>query len=245
MPPIIYARCERPLVHELDRLRRIVREHEIDFAVYDSIAFACDGPPESAEIAGKYFRAVRQIGPGSLHVAHVNKSDNGDQKPFGSAFWHNGSRMTWFAKLVDSPSAGKSISLGLFNRKSNLGRIQSPVGFRSNSNITGRFSIVRMSPRFPTWPTRCPFASGSFTYCGRGHCQSTKSRRNSTQNRTQSKKLSGGTRTFSRCWTEGKLLYYNGLAEGLEVPDSHPKSVRADKVSGHCPPSIPTSNLNI
>ena len=130
MPPIIYARCERPLVHELDRLRRIVREHEIDFAVYDSIAFACDGPPESAEIAGKYFRAVRQIGPGSLHVAHVNKSDNGDQKPFGSAFWHNGSRMTWFAKLVDSPSAGKSISLGLFNRKSNLGRIQSPVGFR-------------------------------------------------------------------------------------------------------------------
>jgi hypothetical protein len=34
-----------PLVHEVDRLRRIVRDHRIDFGVYDSIAFASDGHP--------------------------------------------------------------------------------------------------------------------------------------------------------------------------------------------------------
>ena len=55
MPKVIYARCERPLVYEVDRLRRIVRDEGIEFIVYDSVAFACDGPPEAAEVAGRYF----------------------------------------------------------------------------------------------------------------------------------------------------------------------------------------------
>src|SRR6266496_1849297 len=66
MPQIFYARCERALVYETDRLRRVVREHDVGFSVFDSVAFACDGPPESAEVAGRYLRAVRQIGGGSL-----------------------------------------------------------------------------------------------------------------------------------------------------------------------------------
>jgi hypothetical protein len=130
MPPIAYARCERPLVYEADRLRRIVRELSLDFVVYDSIAFACDGPPEAAEVAGRYFRATRQIGPGSLHIAHVNKSDSGDQKPFGSSFWHNGARSTWFAKLAEQTNeVSDVIQVGLFNRKANLGALRSAVGF--------------------------------------------------------------------------------------------------------------------
>jgi hypothetical protein len=80
MPRILYARCERPLVFETDRLRRIVRENGVQFSVFDSIAFACDGPPESAETAGRYFRSVRQIGGGSLHLAHVTKGE-GASKP--------------------------------------------------------------------------------------------------------------------------------------------------------------------
>lgn len=58
-PAIWYVRCERALIHEVDRLRRIVRENNIQFAVYDSAAYACSGPPESAEVAGYYFRGVR------------------------------------------------------------------------------------------------------------------------------------------------------------------------------------------
>ncbi len=129
MPAIVYARCERPLVNEVDRLRRICRDEEIDFAGFDSVAFACDGPPEAAEVAGRYFRAVRQIGVGSLHVAHISKSDGADAKPFGSAFWHNGARATWFAKLAEATPGGRSIQLGLFNRKANLGALRSAVGF--------------------------------------------------------------------------------------------------------------------
>jgi hypothetical protein len=129
MPQIFYARCEKPLVYESDRLRRIVRENDVGFTVYDSIAFACDGPPESAEIAGRYFRAARQIGGGSLHIAHVSKAEGGDQKPFGSIFWHNGARATWYTKLAEASADDETLHLGVFNRKANLGRLRPPVGF--------------------------------------------------------------------------------------------------------------------
>src|SRR5688572_10760053 len=92
MPRILYVRCERPLSSEVDRICRIVREHRIQYGIYDSVTFASDGPPEAAEVAGRYFRAVREIGCGSLHIAHVNRSEENDKKPFGSAFWHNGAR---------------------------------------------------------------------------------------------------------------------------------------------------------
>ncbi len=130
MPKILYARCEMALVYETDRLKRIARENSLDYAVFDSVAFACDGPPESAEVAGAYFRAVRQIGVGSLHVAHITKGENAEQKPFGSVFWHNGARCTWFAKLAEEPQSGNILQIGLFNRKVNLGPLYPATGFK-------------------------------------------------------------------------------------------------------------------
>jgi hypothetical protein len=130
MPELWYLRAERPTVAEVDRLRRIVREERIDYAILDSVAFACDGPPEAAEVAASYFRAVRRIGVGSLHVAHVNRSDTNDQKPFGSTFWHNGFRSTWFAKRSDTTPDSGSVTVGLYNRKANLGPLLAAVGYR-------------------------------------------------------------------------------------------------------------------
>src|SRR5262245_24784203 len=125
MPEIRYVLCDRPLVVEADRLRRIVRERNVDYAIFDSVAVACDGPPEAAEVASRYFRAVRQIGCGGLHVAHVSKSSEAaDQKPFGSAFWHNLARCTW---NVQADPENNSLRLGFFNRKANLGPIRPPV----------------------------------------------------------------------------------------------------------------------
>jgi hypothetical protein len=123
MPQIFYCRCDRPLTSESDRLRRIVRESAIDYAIHDSIAFACEGRPEEAEVAGRYFRAVREIGCGSLHIAHVTKGEDNDRRPFGSTFWHNGARCTWFVQAVEPSGDGDSreLRLGFFNRKANLG----------------------------------------------------------------------------------------------------------------------------
>lgn len=130
MPGVHYARCARPFVHELDRLRAIVQDERLDYVVFDSVAFACDGPPEAAEVAGRYFQTLRQLGSiGSLHIAHVSKADGSDQKPFGSAFWHNGARATWFVKLAETLPGGQTISIGLYNRKANLGPQRPAAGF--------------------------------------------------------------------------------------------------------------------
>jgi hypothetical protein len=118
------------LSNEVDRLRRIARDEQIDFAIFDSVAFACDGPPEAAEVAGRYFRGVREIGGGSIHVAHITKGENSDKKPFGSTFWHNGARSTWFAKASEPSDDAPTLTLGLFNRKCNMGALGQPVGFK-------------------------------------------------------------------------------------------------------------------
>lgn len=125
---ILYVRCDRPMTDEADRLRRIVAEERIDYLIADSVAFACDGPPEAAEVAARYFRALRRIGVGSLNVAHV-RQENGDQKPFGSAFWHNGFRSTIFAKR-SAESTDRVLDVGLFNRKQSTGSKSRPTGYR-------------------------------------------------------------------------------------------------------------------
>lgn len=129
MPDVRYVRCDRPLVYEVDRLQRIKHSEQLDFMGYDSAGFACNGKPEDAEQALSYFRAVRQIGGGSLHVAHITKGENNDQKPFGSSFWHNSARSTWFVKLAATSQDGRTKTIGLFHRKSNLGPQYPALGF--------------------------------------------------------------------------------------------------------------------
>jgi hypothetical protein len=129
MPDVKYVRCDRPITAEADRLRRIVREEQLQYAVFDSVSFACGGPPEAGEAATSYYRAVRQIGIGSLNIAHISKAEGGDQKPFGSAFWHNGARATWYAEVADNAPTNHQITVGLYNRNANLGPLRPPVGF--------------------------------------------------------------------------------------------------------------------
>lgn len=126
-PRVLYARCDKPLVYEVDRLQRIVQDQGARYMILDSVAPACDARPEDAEVAARYFRAVRQIGVGSLNIAHVNKSEDGDKKPFGSCFWHNLARSTWFIKQGDR--LPNLLNVGLYNRKSNLSEILPPIGY--------------------------------------------------------------------------------------------------------------------
>ncbi len=120
---VYYLRCDRPLADDEDHLNRIVQDNRLDFVVLDSIAFASDGPPEAAEVAGRLFRGLRSLSVGTLNLAHVAKSEGADQKPFGSAFWHNGARMTWHARRATESPDGRTLTVGLTNRKTNVGPI--------------------------------------------------------------------------------------------------------------------------
>lgn len=120
-PDLLYLALERPLVAEVARLRRIVADAGIGFIVVDSAGFATDGPPEAAEAALGFFRALRAIwsghAGGSLIVAHVTKADGGDTKPFGSTFWANSARATWFVKRAAEASNEGEVVVGVFPRK--------------------------------------------------------------------------------------------------------------------------------
>jgi len=131
-PSIVYARCSRPFSFEAERLRRIVDQHRLQYVVFDSIAPACDGRPEDAEVAARYFQHLRQLGEiGSLHIAHVSKSQDGSQlRPFGSTFWHNLARATWNVQADQGDGGGTGLKVALHNRKANMGPVQKSVAYQ-------------------------------------------------------------------------------------------------------------------
>jgi hypothetical protein len=127
LPDLVYVACRRPLVEEIDRLRRIIPQRDIGYVVLDSVGLACDGPPEAAEVANRFFGALRQLERGSLLIAHTTKADEGE-RPFGSTFWHNGARLTWYARRQQEIGLA-ALTVGLFNRKANTGPLAAPLGF--------------------------------------------------------------------------------------------------------------------
>jgi hypothetical protein len=154
---VYYTRCSRPLRNEAERLKRVVREQGIDFAIYDSIGFACEGKPEDAVAALGYMNAARAIGVGSLHIAHVNKSETGDRQPFGSAFWHNSARATWFLKATDQTD---SHTVGVFNRKHNVAKwLQAPFGYEVQvDGDRTAFRLVDIAAASPELASKVPLA---------------------------------------------------------------------------------------
>jgi hypothetical protein len=157
MPPVHYVRCEWPLVHEADRLRRLILTHGIEYLICDSVAYGCDGPPEAAETANAYFRALRQLRVGALLLAHITKSEQGDQRPFGSAFWHNSPRATWFLKRSEADGNSGQVTLGLFNRKHNNGPLLAARGLkvtfgdRVTIEPTDLAAHTDFAAKLPTW----------------------------------------------------------------------------------------------
>jgi hypothetical protein len=125
---IYYLRCLHPLTVECERIRKVVRERGCRYIVLDSILLACDGPPESAEIAGNYFRALRRLRVGSLSIAHNTKGGD-DRMPFGSAFWHHAARMTWFITRAEQIGGEQVARVALFNRKPGFGPPPPPIAY--------------------------------------------------------------------------------------------------------------------
>jgi hypothetical protein len=126
---VLYRRCRKPLVQEIDSLRRIGKSERIDYYILDSVGYGTAGDPAAADAALDFCRAFGQLGKGGLALAHITKNgDNNDQMPYGSMFWHASARATFFLKLAAED--GDTRFVGVFTRKRNLGRLQPPVGLR-------------------------------------------------------------------------------------------------------------------
>lgn len=137
LPHVLHVKCNRPLVQECERLRRLVRSEKLDYVFYDSVGYACQGDPATSESALAYFQATNLIGIGGCHLAHITKNgDDNDKRPFGSTFWHNSARCTWNVKLESSDYQSTTAGgprrihkvIGLFNRKTSFDDLLPPVG---------------------------------------------------------------------------------------------------------------------
>ena len=138
---ILYCRCRRPLLQEIDRVRRIGKAERIDYYILDSVGFGTAGDPAAADAALDFCRAFGHLGTGGLALAHITKNgESNDQMPYGSQFWHASARSTYFVKPANDDT--DVITLGVFNRKSNLARRQPPIGLAVEFS-DGRVRIAR------------------------------------------------------------------------------------------------------
>lgn len=131
-----------PLKDQVEAIRRKVEKHGIGLLIIDSAAPACGGPPEDSEATLGYFRALKKIGVPSITIAHINKTGD-NNKPFGSTFWHNEARRTWFVSRVQEEDSDV-IDIGVFCRKVNDGRKPLPLGFRLTfDGLDGPVTVVQ------------------------------------------------------------------------------------------------------
>lgn len=131
LPDLVYIPCQQegPLMHQVDRLRRKFHEHGIEFVVLDSIAQALSGPATEDETARAYFAALARLEVGSIHLAHIVKDAKKPEQtryPFGSIFFHNSARLTWYVQKGRGTKTGLDVTL--HNRKVNDGALADPIG---------------------------------------------------------------------------------------------------------------------
>jgi hypothetical protein len=161
-PEIHYLRAERPLVYELPRIQQWKHEHGLSFLVYDSVGFSTAGKPEDAEAALQWYRACRVLNCGGLAIAHVRKDGQNpteaEKYPFGSIFWHNSARCTWFVKDAESAAEGTTKTIGLYNRKMNLSAKRPAVGFaiefdpnRTSFSSVDVRDVSELAASLPLW----------------------------------------------------------------------------------------------
>ena len=113
-----------PFIDCVPALQKIISTYKIGLVIVDSAALACGGEPEKAASAIVYFNALAKLGIPSLTIAHETKSEE-RQYAFGSIFFHNCPRNIWNVRS-ESEQNEKIINVGLFHRKSNIDRLQSP-----------------------------------------------------------------------------------------------------------------------
>ena len=126
---IRYRYCFQPLADDIAHLRQLVLEHEIDMVVVDSIGAACGGEPESADVMLRYFLALRSLKVTTLSIHHINK----EGKLYGNQYIFNYARNIWEMKKAQELGED-TLSIGLYHRKMNNGKLLKPLGFKMHFN---------------------------------------------------------------------------------------------------------------
>ncbi|MDD5095447.1 MAG: AAA family ATPase [Dehalococcoidia bacterium] len=135
-----YRRCFQPLAADIETIQRLALDTKAELVIVDSVGAACGGEPESATAVLAYFMALRSMGITTLSVDHVNKS-NEKKSPFGSVYKVNCARSVWEIKKTQEFGSDR-MTVGMFHRKVNQGRLLRPIGFELNWFDDGNALII-------------------------------------------------------------------------------------------------------
>lgn len=123
---ICYRKCHIPIADDIETIKQIVLENRIDVLIVDSVGPACGGEPETADVALRYFRALRSLGITIISITHRTKKED-SKGPFGSIYWWNFTRNIWKVKLGEQLEQQKLL-LSIHHEKSNLSGLFKPIG---------------------------------------------------------------------------------------------------------------------
>jgi AAA domain-containing protein len=131
---LYYRRMTRALADDVAALQAEVSRLGVGLVIVDSLAPACGAEPEGADAAIRCMNALRALGPVTRLVqAHVSKAGanqrTGAARPFGSVFVQNLARSVWELRRSED-SAGDDLTVGLYHRKTNRGRLHAPLSLR-------------------------------------------------------------------------------------------------------------------
>lgn len=143
---ISYRRCWSPLADDINAIHEMVRSHEIDTVIIDSIIGAVKGDVNDSTAAQDFFRALRRLNVTSLLIHHTaKKTDLRNKSPFGSAYFSNLPRSVW--ELISHQEPGiDRLNVMMSHYKCNVDTKQAPIGIEINFNkFEGRTTFRRIN----------------------------------------------------------------------------------------------------
>jgi len=145
-PSISYQAKFRALPDEISSIKADLQRLGATLLIVDSIAPACGGEPESAEVILRFMNALRSLGPSvtRLVISHVSKADADKHRarPFGSAFTRNMARSCWEIRSTSDPEE-HVLTVGLYHDKTNRGAYHKPFALTFTWDPNGRITAGR------------------------------------------------------------------------------------------------------
>lgn len=161
-PPkdLYYRRIRKPLVDQIDSMKREVDQLGAGFVVIDSLGLAARGNMLSDEVANEVMGAILELEVTTCVVGQVTKTgkNGGSQaSPFGSIFWEYNARQTWHVKTTRPSEDSETVTAVLWSDKTNGKPIRRPVSWEI-TQVDGLLAFEPAQYSFdvtPGQPTLC------------------------------------------------------------------------------------------
>jgi len=141
---IWYKSMTSGIADEVETLKDIVSDKEIEFVVIDSMGTAVMGDATAQDVVLRAFMALRELKISSMIIDHPNKQETGLKALHGSVYKVNASRHV-FEVLKDQQVGENVTKFGLFHRKANNTGLIKEMGWQFSFEDNRLSSIQRLS----------------------------------------------------------------------------------------------------